>query len=240
MALMQLGTPSRREEGAFLPGVTAVGIGMRKLMEASVPAQVQAKVTIPIYQGGAASARVRQAKEQLGQQRILVDSVPAGQSSSRLCLRGRKWKRRKLTIEANRAQLSAANLALNGVVEERRVGQRTTLDVLNAQQSVLNAKEAISNSERNSIVASFSVLGLNGQADDRSAWSCMSPITALKFTMKRPRTGGTAFVPSTGDEPGSASKHKASFAMRLAGNPVHEPVNRRPESFDSQLQVRWP
>jgi hypothetical protein len=122
-------------------------------------------VTVPLYQGGAASARVRQAKEQLGQQRILVDSVRAGQSSSRWCLRGRRWKRRGLTIEANRAQLSAANLALNGVVEERRVGQRTTLDVLNAQQSVLNAKEAISQSERNAIVASFSVLGLHGEAD---------------------------------------------------------------------------
>jgi outer membrane protein len=74
-------------------------------------------------------------------------------------------------IQANRAQLSAANLALNGVVEERRVGQRTTLDVLNAQQSVLNAKEAISNSERNSIVASFSVLASTGKLTDGSAWS---------------------------------------------------------------------
>jgi outer membrane protein len=90
-------------------------------------------------------------------------TVRAAQSSSRWCLRGRKWKPRKLTIQANRAQLSAANLALNGVVEERRVGQRTTLDVLNAQQSVLNAKEAISNSERNSIVASFSVLASTGK-----------------------------------------------------------------------------
>jgi hypothetical protein len=109
----------------------------------------------------------------LGQQRILVDSVRAAQSSSRWCLPGRRWKPRGLTIQANRAQLSAANLALNGVVEERRVGQRTTLDVLNAQQSVLNAKEAISQSERNAIVASFSVLASTGKLTvDRLGPAC--------------------------------------------------------------------
>jgi outer membrane protein len=64
----------KSEEGAFLPGVTAVriGCGSRRRREHQPD---QAKVTVPLYQGGAASAQVRQAKEQLGQQRILVDSA---------------------------------------------------------------------------------------------------------------------------------------------------------------------
>jgi outer membrane protein len=124
--------------------------------------QIQAKVTVPLYQGGAASAQVRQAKEQLGQQRILVDSARRSIEQS-VVSSWTQMEAARATIEANRAQLSAANLALNGVVEERRVGQRTTLDVLNAQQTVLNAKEAISQSERNAIVASFSVLASTGK-----------------------------------------------------------------------------
>lgn len=151
----------KSQEGSFLPGVRLSGTVSEGDGGVST-AQVQARVTIPIYQGGAASARVRQAKEQLGQQRILVDSARRAVEQS-VVSSWTQMEAAEATIQANRAQLSAANLALNGVVEERRVGQRTTLDVLNAQQSVLNAKEAISNSERNAIVASFSVLASTGK-----------------------------------------------------------------------------
>lgn len=151
----------KAKEGTFLPGVKVSGSVSEGDGGVST-AQVQARVTIPIYQGGAASASVRQAKEQLGQQRILVDSARRAVEQSVVS----SWTQMEAavaTIEANKAQLSASNLALNGVVEERRVGQRTTLDVLNAQQTVLNAKEAISQSERNAIVASFSVLASTGR-----------------------------------------------------------------------------
>ena len=151
----------KSEEGSFLPGVTVSG-SVSEADRGITTSQIQARVTVPLYQGGAASASVRQAKERLGQQRILVDSARRSIEQSVVS----SWTQMEAataTIVANRAQLSAANLALNGVVEERRVGQRTTLDVLNAQQSVLSAKEAISQSERNAIVASFSVLASTGK-----------------------------------------------------------------------------
>lgn len=151
----------KSEEGTFLPGVKLSG-SVAEADGGITTGQVQAKVTIPLYQGGAASASVRQAKEKLGQQRILVDSARRSIEQSVVS----SWTQMEAaiaTIDANKAQLSAANLALNGVVEERRVGQRTTLDVLNAQQTVLSAKEAISQSERNAIVASFSVLASTGK-----------------------------------------------------------------------------
>ncbi|MEM5492229.1 TolC family outer membrane protein [Hoeflea sp. AS16] len=151
----------KAEEGTFLPGVKVVG-SVSEADGGVTTGAVQAKVTIPLYQGGAAAASVRQAKEKLGQQRILVDSARRSIEQSVVS----SWTQMEAaiaTIQANRAQLAAANLALNGVVEERRVGQRTTLDVLNAQQTVLNAKEAISQSERNAIVASFSVLASTGK-----------------------------------------------------------------------------
>lgn len=151
----------KSQEGTLLPGVTLRG-AVSEADGGVSTAQVEARVSVPLYQGGAASARVRQAKEQLGQQRILVDS--ARRSIEQAVISSwTQMEAAQATIQANRAQLSAANLALNGVVEERRVGQRTTLDVLNAQQSVLNAKEAIAQSERNAIVASFSVLASTGK-----------------------------------------------------------------------------
>ena len=148
-------------EGSFLPGVTVSG-SVSEADRGITTSQIQAKITVPLYQGGAASATVRQAKERLGQQRILVDSARRSIEQSVVS----SWTQMEAaiaTIEANKAQLSAANLALNGVVEERRVGQRTTLDVLNAQQTVLTTKEAIAQSERNAIVASFSVLASTGK-----------------------------------------------------------------------------
>ena len=151
----------KSEEGTFLPGVKLSGT-VAETDGGVDTAQIEAKVTIPIYQGGAASASVREAKEKLGQQRILVDSARRSIEQSVVS----SWTQMEAavaTIEANKAQLAAANLALNGVVEERRVGQRTTLDVLNAQQTVLTAKESISESERNAIVASFSVLASTGK-----------------------------------------------------------------------------
>ncbi|MDZ7601839.1 MAG: TolC family outer membrane protein [Hoeflea sp.] len=151
----------KAQEGALLPGVRVSGT-VAQADGGVDTAQIQARVTIPIYQGGAASASVRQSKERLGQQRILVDSARRSIEQSVVT----SWTQMEAslaTIEANRAQISAANLALNGVVEERRVGQRTTLDVLNAQQNVLTAREALSQSERNAIVASFSVLASTGK-----------------------------------------------------------------------------
>ena len=66
------------------------------------------------------------------------------------------------------AQISAARMALDGVIEERNVGQRTTLDVLNAQQSVLDARENLVASQRAAVVASYSLLAATGQLTVRS------------------------------------------------------------------------
>jgi outer membrane protein len=65
-------------------------------------------------------------------------------------------------VGANRQVISAAQLALNGVIEERNVGQRTTLDVLNAQADVLSAQINLASSERDVVVASYAILNAVG------------------------------------------------------------------------------
>ncbi|TKB28930.1 MAG: transporter, partial [Mesorhizobium sp.] len=67
------------------------------------------------------------------------------------------------SVDANRQVIAAAQLALNGVIEERNVGQRTTLDVLNAQNAVITAKINQASSERDVVVASYAILSAIGR-----------------------------------------------------------------------------
>ena len=70
----------------------------------------------------------------------------------------------KAQIQATQAQVAAAEIALNGVREEARVGQRTTLDVLNAQQELVNARVSLVTAQRDRVVASYTLLAAVGPA----------------------------------------------------------------------------
>lgn len=153
-------------EGQLLPGVTLQGNLQRRYNVQQDTdrdaASVTARLTVPIYQGGRVSAQIRQGKETLGQRRIevdqSVDNVRAAVVSAYSQLEAAN-----AALIANDTQLKAANLALQGAVEERRVGQRTTLDVLNTQQEVINAQIALANSRRDKIVASYAALSAIGK-----------------------------------------------------------------------------
>lgn len=156
-------------EGMLLPGVVIEGnVGRHTTSNTSSSdtdyssASITAQLKVPLYQGGAEFGRIRQAKETLGEQRIMVDSARAAvlqQVTSAYA----QMQAATAAISAARKQLSAANLALQGVIEERNVGQKTTLDVLNAQDTVLQAKESLVGYQRNAVVASYSVLAASGK-----------------------------------------------------------------------------
>ena len=152
----------KQAEGAMLPGVDIRGSVGQDLTTGDGQATVGATLSVPIYQGGLTSAQVRQSKELLGQARINVD-VARNQLRQAIVTAWTQLEASRSAIQANRAQLEASNLALSGVIEERDVGQRTTLDVLNAQQDVLTAREALAQSERDAVVASYSVLSTTGR-----------------------------------------------------------------------------
>lgn len=152
----------KEAEGALLPGVDVTGTFGQDLQSGDAQATIGATLSVPLYQGGAASARVRQSKELLSQARINVD-VARNNLRQAIVTAWTQLEASRAAIEANRSQLEASNLALSGVIEERDVGQRTTLDVLNAQQDVLNARETLVQSQRDAIVASFSVLSTTGR-----------------------------------------------------------------------------
>ena len=73
----------------------------------------------------------------------------------------------KASLIADKERLRAARLALEGSIEERRVGQRTTLDVLNSQSAVIDAQIALTQSERNYKVAGYAILSSIGHLSAR-------------------------------------------------------------------------
>jgi outer membrane protein len=124
-------------------------------------ASVAGQLTIPIYQGGGEYAAIRQSKETLGQQRLNLD-VNRDQARATVVQNWGQLVAAKAQIEATTAQVNAAEIALNGVREEARVGQRTTLDVLNAQQELVNARVALVTAQHDRVVASYTLLAAVG------------------------------------------------------------------------------
>ncbi|ASY62813.1 Type I secretion outer membrane protein, TolC precursor [Sinorhizobium sojae CCBAU 05684] len=164
-AVDSAGFQVKSAEGTMLPGVVLQGAVTRNTGNTggdNTTASVTARLEVPIYQGGAEYGQIRQAKERLGQQRILVDSARASVQQTVVSAHA-QLESALARITASRSQISAADLALEGVVEERKVGQRTTLDVLDAQQDVLNAQESLASAQRDAVVASYALLAAMGR-----------------------------------------------------------------------------
>ena len=168
-AIDAAGFQVKSAEGAMLPGVVVQGQiqsveGDEGLSSLSNFTQqtITARLNVPIYQGGAEYGQIRQAKERLGQQRIMLDSARLEVQQTIVSAMA-QYQAAIAIIAANEVQLKAANDALAGVVEERTAGQATQLDVLTAQAGVLNAKESLAVAHRDAVVASFSILASMGQ-----------------------------------------------------------------------------
>nr|WP_304502390.1 TolC family outer membrane protein [Aurantimonas sp. HBX-1] len=149
-------------DGGDLPGVNTSAGRPNVLTQNEVSATVGAQLTIPIYQGGRASSVVRQAKEVLGQRRIEVDNA-RDQVRAAVATSWAQLQAARANITGYQSQVQAARLALNGVIEERNVGQRTTLDVLNAQADVISAQILLAGSQRDEVVAAYGLLSATGK-----------------------------------------------------------------------------
>lgn len=156
----------KEAEGTMLPGVSLQGSVYKSVNSEeggpdNLRGAVSARLTVPIYQGGAEYGQIRRAKERLGESQLLVDSARMEVQRTVVSAHA-QYDAANASVAAIRMQINAANEALNGVIEERNVGQRTTLDVLNAQQNVLDAKEDLAAVQRNAVVASYSLLAAMG------------------------------------------------------------------------------
>ena len=126
----------------------------------------QGQLNIPLYQGGGEYASIRQAKEQAAQARLAAD-LARDQVRAQLVTAWGQLEAAKAQLISGQAAVTAAEIALNGIREEAKVGQRTTFDVLTAQQTLLNTRVILVSAQRDRVVASYAVLSAMGGLNAR-------------------------------------------------------------------------
>ncbi|MEA2976358.1 MAG: outer membrane protein [Alphaproteobacteria bacterium] len=153
-------------EGALYPTFTFTGSALESISSSLTNMQqttlsATGNLTVPIYQGGAEYSLIRQSKESLTQQRLNLEQV-RDQTRQSVVQAWGQVQATKAQIQSAQAQVNSTEIALNGVREEARVGQRTTLDVLNAQQALVNARVTLVTAQHDRVVASFNLLNAVG------------------------------------------------------------------------------
>ena len=149
-------------EGALLPEVSLVGRVSRGWEQsAALPdrqddATIIARVTLPLYKAGSDYSKTRAAKQTVTQRRLeREDALRKAQEEAENAWRALTTAR--ATIAANKDAVAANDKALEGVREESKVGTRTTLDVLNAEQELLSAKVNLVKAQRDESVAMLKI-----------------------------------------------------------------------------------
>ena len=154
-------------EGALLPTVT-VQVAAQQANEQSLiqyratSASAIASANWQLYDGGNSYALIRQSKENLAQQRLNLETT-RDQTRANVVQFWGTLQAGKAQVQSAQAQVTASEIALNGVREEAKAGQRTTLDVLNAQQALVNARVALVTAQHDRVVASYNVLAAIGR-----------------------------------------------------------------------------
>ena len=128
--------------------------------------QILANLTIPIYQGGAEYSAIRQARQQQQQAHKLVDDARRT-AIDQVSEAWENYNSAKSTIDSTRAQIRANQIALEGVQREAIVGSRTTLDVLNAEQALLNSRVTLVQNLANLVNASYAIAAAVGRLTAR-------------------------------------------------------------------------
>jgi len=149
-------------------------------------AQVGARLSLPIFQGGRPAALRRQAQArasatleaEIAAERDVVAQTRAAYSS---------WQAAQELIESTQLAVEAAELSLEGVRAENSVGNRTILDILNAEQELVSAQVRLVTARRNAYVAGFSLLAAMGKAEARDLGLDGGPLYDPEINYRRVR-----------------------------------------------------
>ncbi|WP_245350466.1 TolC family outer membrane protein [Bradyrhizobium sp. UFLA03-84] len=164
-------TSIRVAESSLMPNVTLQGSVSRSRDNDQTlgtfgtdQASVIGQVTQPIYDGGTAASQTRQAKEVAAQSRLVLDQV-RNQAKTAAVSAWVANEGAKIAVSASESEVKAAEVALAGVQKEAAGGQRTTVDVLNAQQDLITARARLIGAQRDRVIASYTLLSAVGRLD---------------------------------------------------------------------------
>ena len=153
--------------GELLPTISIIGqVGaddeVSRPNTRSASAGIFAQVVIPLYQAGGVESRVRESKQLSAQRRQELDEARR-QATQDATTAWQALDTAKAQIESFNAEVEATKTALDGVRQEQQVGLRTVLDVLDAQQEVLNAEVSLVTARRDTLVAAYQTLAAIGK-----------------------------------------------------------------------------
>jgi outer membrane protein len=131
---------------------------------ATSQASILGQINVPIYDGGTAASQTRQAKEMASQSRLVLEQV-RNQTRTAVVSAWVANEGTKIALKAAESEVRAADIALQGVRREAQGGQRTTIDVLNAQQDLTNARSRQIMAQRDRVIASYTLLSAVGRLD---------------------------------------------------------------------------
>jgi TolC family type I secretion outer membrane protein len=157
----------RVQKSDLLPRVDIVGQGGRSGSEGSTStrsdgASIVAQLTVPLYQRGFATSRVREAKQLAGRNRMRLVEARRGAAEDA----NNAWESlvaSRARIRSLTAAVRANRIALEGVRQESLVGSRTVLDVLDAEQEFLNSQVNLVSAERDETVAQYQLMSAIGR-----------------------------------------------------------------------------
>ncbi len=124
--------------------------------------EILAELSVPIYQQGTVSSRVREAKQVTSQRRVEIEQQRRRAEQEAISA----WENlltARAQIESFEAGVRSAEIALEGVRQENQVGARTILDILDAEQELLDAQVNLVRSQRDEVVAGFQILAATGR-----------------------------------------------------------------------------
>ncbi|MGY8985959.1 MAG: TolC family outer membrane protein [Sphingomonadales bacterium] len=160
--------PSIDAYASYSKQITPFANGFGALVNnTNISRSVGAQITVPLYQGGAEYSDIRRAKQVNNQRRLQI------LSAERLVLAQvrQSWEQYRAaisSISSNESQVRANEIALEGVRQEAIVGSRTTLDVLDAEQELLDSRVNLVRANRNYNVAGYTVLASIGRLNSFS------------------------------------------------------------------------
>lgn len=158
----KLPTVSLSTQGSYQNSAGTLA-GGQSFQQRVTTAQAGVNVSIPLFQGGAPAAQTRQAQaresaaleQEIAVEREVIASVRSSYAS---------WSAANEIIAMNQTAVDAAALSLEGVRAENTVGNRTILNILDAEQELLRAQVQLVAARRNAYVAGFNLLAAMGRA----------------------------------------------------------------------------
>ncbi len=158
-------------KGELLPSVDIVGNASRSRNVGSTDRTifditVAAELTVPLYQQGSVSSRIREAMQLAAQNRSRIEEARHAAIENAVSAFERLGAARA-SIRSREAGVRATTIALDGVTQEAAVGSRTVLDVLDAEQELLDAQVSLVRDQRDAILASYDLLSATGRLTAR-------------------------------------------------------------------------